>query len=371
MQIFSLDIEKIFFVWYNRRKVLQEGGKAMGIHTGDPCFACQQILQENDDVVVCSACGTPYHRACWQKNGACINFALHESGGSWKKAQAEVPCVCPNCGTKNDPGTVSCKNCGASLSETPYQSSWQHAPEQTEPEKQPETFRQRMQQAMDQMGFDEQYCGMDQEERLGEERLGDVADFVAKNQVYYLPKFLRFDRRNRKFSINFTCLFFPYLYFAYRKMWPLALVLTLAFALMQLPQIMLTLQVSLPDLIAAMESGDASTSLVASLYTPETLQTILDRLDAHVILIENATTVCNYLDICITLLCGLFGNWFYYRYVMCQVKKVREEGLSLPVRKVRMQQQGGTNIWLLLGAVLLEYVLMVALSAAVMMILMV
>jgi len=62
----------------------------MGIHTGEKCFVCGQVFTDNDDVVVCPDCGTPYHRACWQKNGACVNLPLHESGKSWqpeKKAE--------------------------------------------------------------------------------------------------------------------------------------------------------------------------------------------------------------------------------------------------------------------------------------------
>ena len=46
----------------------------MGIHTGEKCFVCGQVFTDNDDVVVCPDCGTPYHRACWQKNGACVNL---------------------------------------------------------------------------------------------------------------------------------------------------------------------------------------------------------------------------------------------------------------------------------------------------------
>ena len=83
----------------------------MGIHTGEKCFVCGQVFTDNDDVVVCPDCGTPYHRACWQKNGACVNLPLHESGKSWqpeKKAEEEAQMIriCPDCGKI---GRASCR----------------------------------------------------------------------------------------------------------------------------------------------------------------------------------------------------------------------------------------------------------------------
>ena len=89
----------------------------MGIHTGEKCFVCGQVFTDNDDVVVCPDCGTPYHRACWQKNGACVNLPLHESGKSWqpeKKAEEEAQMIriCPDCGTSCPKDATHCPHCG-------------------------------------------------------------------------------------------------------------------------------------------------------------------------------------------------------------------------------------------------------------------
>ncbi|MEE0240886.1 MAG: RING finger protein, partial [Ruminococcus sp.] len=45
----------------------------MADYTGQSCFVCQKPFEPEDDVVVCPECGTPYHRACWQHYGHCIN----------------------------------------------------------------------------------------------------------------------------------------------------------------------------------------------------------------------------------------------------------------------------------------------------------
>ena len=39
----------------------------MARYTGNHCPVCEQEFTDNDDIVVCPDCGTPYHRACWQK----------------------------------------------------------------------------------------------------------------------------------------------------------------------------------------------------------------------------------------------------------------------------------------------------------------
>ena len=52
-------------------------------YEGQPCMICGRMFGEDDDIVTCPECGTPYHRACYKEAGACINTALHESGGSW------------------------------------------------------------------------------------------------------------------------------------------------------------------------------------------------------------------------------------------------------------------------------------------------
>ena len=102
----------------------------MAKYTGYTCMACQQKFQDGDDVVVCPECGTPYHRACWVKNGQCINTELHASGGSWmqerlaeenrkKQEQQHAQNVnkCPRCGTEivksrvAGRGTYTCPSC--------------------------------------------------------------------------------------------------------------------------------------------------------------------------------------------------------------------------------------------------------------------
>ena len=135
----------------------------MGIHTGEKCIVCGQVFTDADDVVVCPECGTPYHRACWQKNGACINLPLHESGKSWEptkpREETRNTRICPDCGTGNPEDATHCSHCGK-----PF----------LRPEEQQEgtpTLREQLQQAAERMGSADPTCGLNEEHKLDGERL--------------------------------------------------------------------------------------------------------------------------------------------------------------------------------------------------------
>ncbi len=341
----------------------------MAKHTGQPCFTCGETLLENDDIVVCPDCGTPYHRTCWKKNNCCINTKLHESGESWKPTAAvsETQEKCPNCGTPNAPEELHCVNCGAALHE-PQQTrvpSWESAANDSKSKpSHSETLRSRLEETAGQMHMNDTYCGMNQEDTLGGERLGDVADFVEHNTLYYLPKFRRFHDSGRHISFNFPCLFFPQLYFANRKMWLFALLLTAVMTFLQVPQIALTLQETLPDMITSFQNPDSTmlSPFYADANMTAVLQNMLDKLNAWENIVYNAATICNYARIFVEICLGLLGNYIYYRFVLKRVHKIRSENLPDHTRRTRLRMQGGTNGWLMLGMIVLNYVFLLLLT---------
>ena len=44
----------------------------MSRYTGEKCLICSQDFKEDDDVVVCPECGTPYHKDCYKEKGSCV-----------------------------------------------------------------------------------------------------------------------------------------------------------------------------------------------------------------------------------------------------------------------------------------------------------
>ena len=61
----------------------------MNKYTGNTCPVCHKKFTADDDIVVCPDCGTPYHRACWPKEG-CVHAAQHGSF-EWLPDDAPAP----------------------------------------------------------------------------------------------------------------------------------------------------------------------------------------------------------------------------------------------------------------------------------------
>lgn len=49
-------------------------------YVGKKCIYCGKTFTEDDDIVVCEVCGTPYHRECYKVNNKCINLEYHAKG---------------------------------------------------------------------------------------------------------------------------------------------------------------------------------------------------------------------------------------------------------------------------------------------------
>lgn len=332
----------------------------MSLHTGDPCFVCGKKLQEDDDVVVCPECGTPYHRECWTRNQKCINIELHESGRTWTSEQSKEETqkpdrICPNCGAVNEWGAQRCQNCGTSMQEPSQIPSWEKDTHDDAVPPQRDSLRERLHQTVEFMGMEDPCCGMNQDDVIGGERLGDVANFVESNTLYYLPKFRRFHEGHR-ISLNFPCLVFPQFYFANRKMWLFSMILIIVLTLLHLPQMAMMLQTALPDMIQTMK--DSQGSMFTEMYPnmQQMMQTMLERLEACENFVYNTAVICNYLEIAIMIVLGLLGNWLYYRFVLRRVHQIAQEDLSGEMRRHRLHSEGGTNGWLLVGMIALQYI---------------
>ena len=61
------------------------------------CPVCRELLNEQDDVVVCPECGAPYHRACYKEAGRCLYEDKHGTGFSYlpdpEPEQKEEPII--------------------------------------------------------------------------------------------------------------------------------------------------------------------------------------------------------------------------------------------------------------------------------------
>lgn len=313
----------------------------MGRYTGSVCKACGQVFQTQDAVVVCPDCGTPYHRACWDKNGACTNVSLHQAirlkqpgaqGGwfgyeqSFRKHNGGV--VCRNCNHVNLREAEICDVCGKDLRKQEQQAE------------NPDNRQITMIMADGQkktFDFADPCCGMSPDEDMAGERLGDVANFVRTNTIYYIPLFKRFKETGQKISFNIPCILFPYFYFANRKMWFMAILSGLLWIFSSMPNLMLNMLKMFSDhsYLALFEESGISATAVESLTT---------FLSMHQPLLEQLETPFFFLGILIRILFCLFGNYLYYRFTLRSVKRIRKNTNSRKMKNMLLQAEGGTNI---------------------------
>ncbi|MDE6088079.1 MAG: hypothetical protein K2G25_06805, partial [Oscillospiraceae bacterium] len=300
----------------------------MGRYTGSVCKECGQVFHAQDDVVVCPDCGTPYHRVCWDKNGTCTNVSLHQAirmkqpgaqGGwfgyeqSFRKHNGGI--VCRNCNHVNLKDSEICAACGRDLQKQEQQQTSQEQQDRAGRSLQgmnPENRRVTMVMPDGQrktFDFTDPCCGMSPDEDMAGERLGDVANFVRTNTIYYIPLFKRFKETGQKISFNIPCILFPYFYFANRKMWFMTILSGLLWILSSVPNLMLSMLRMFTDhsyLVAFEESG----------VPAAVIESITSFLSANQPLLEQLETQFFFLGILIRVLFCLFGNYLYYQFTL-------------------------------------------------------
>ncbi len=308
------------------------------------CIACRNKFEAEDDIVVCPDCGTPYHRDCWNEYGRCINTELHESGGSWKNPEAEKAAssesaaeTCPHCGGTIRKGSAYCIHCGRAVNEESFSTD-------------SESWRQAMAEALNGRQT------ADPNEDMDGITLGEASDFVGKNQSYYLPRFRYFRDTKRKMSPNLVCVIFPHLWFAYRKMWLWAAIVTVGMFLLKVPGTIIAMAQQTDSLIAMYEKmgGGLYQNFLLNLQSfVETNYTLLYRMDF----------VGSYLSLAADILLFLFGNYLYYRHTIKRVKAIKADNRSLVDVQSRIRMAGGAHIGFIFLVLLAEFLLSACLAA--------
>ncbi len=327
----------------------------MAKYTGCQCIVCHNLFQENDDIVVCPDCGTPYHRSCYTAEGACINEKLHAAGTSWQQQRDALRekiggKECPVCHHTNAPGAKQCEVCYTSL-----------GAEENADGRPGINLRMPDGTTVFYDGTDPT-CGLPKEELFEEETLEDVANYVRDNSLGYLLHFKKFKETGKKLTVNFPALLFPQLFFAYRKMWPAALLTMVAGAVLGIPGLLINLYSILTD--------SEQQALFAQLYAmdfAEMFGAALPFLEANLHRIDLFYDVSFFLDIVMRLGLCLFANWLYYRHVLRRVKKIREGSASLHDKTCILKAEGGVSFWNFIGAFALDFLITMVVSAAVLM----
>lgn len=58
----------------------------MFLYENDKCPVCGECFKEGDDIIACPECGTPHHRACYNKANTCANARMHGTYFSFQQS---------------------------------------------------------------------------------------------------------------------------------------------------------------------------------------------------------------------------------------------------------------------------------------------
>lgn len=311
-------------------------------------MSCGIAFNDPDDVVVCPECGTPYHRDCYDKEGGCINYDLHESGAGWRpeperSAVSDEPVRCSRCGQENPGDGLFCNRCGLPLHENTNEPRPFNDMRSGGYQGNVQDVRSRMNGA-NPFG-QQQDAGMrfDQDSDIDGVKLGDYARYVGKNQFPFLASFIRFGKFGGKASLNFGALLFPQFYFFYRKMPLIGVIFMLVSMALSIPTIMmLSFAGYLPSI-----------SFVTENFIKSEKFTMLLNITTSLLMV-------------IQCVAAVFANYWYYRKARKSIISIRRqaEGNDLSEEnetaiRGRISQNGGVSMAAFILSVLVFYTLSV------------
>lgn len=269
-------------------------------YSGAKCPVCEKEFTEDDDIVVCPECGTPHHRECYQSVGGCANAERHAENWKWEKSRSSQSVkICPVCRFPNKYEDTVCQKCGTLLPD-----STDNAETQNNSGMNGQQWREGISMPdAEELANPIKFLGLDPNEDMGGATVKEVTEFVGPGTIYYLPKFKKMKEDGAKPSFNIFSLFFPTLFFANRKMWGWAILAAVLGILFNLPAKLLLLE-DLPADIASFLSSNKST-------------------------LEMMNDIFVVADIGVRVLFCLFANWFYFRFSLHSLKKIKKNRGSL------------------------------------------
>ena len=300
-------------------------------YTGNHCPVCEQAFTDTDDIVVCPDCGTPYHRDCWKKVGACMHRSEHAAGFEWQPeigpeaVKAAHEATCPNCGTRNTPGAARCSHCGCPLPRSEADSADAAKPEEQVPiyARDPSAVNNpsaapgphiETYSADREGGIYRREIGP--EDTIDGIKAKDWAAYVGRSPMYYLMQFFRMSITNRKAAVCLSAFLFGPAYLFYRKMWKEGLLTAILTIALSIPTFIEIISVFNPSLLGAMPLG----------WLPV------------------AVNVCAVASWALNIILGLFAVSWYRREAKKNIDRIYADYPDGEARTDALLQKGGTNL---------------------------
>ena len=273
---------------------------------GKKCAGCGAYLFEEDDVVFCPVCGAPHHRECYNSKGHCAFESLHGTDRQYDKAEQEK----------------------------------EKQPEEKKPENNVYTKPKENMDPITILQFDP-LGGVPEDLDLGDGvTAAEARQFVISNTHRYIPKFAA-AKEGRKASFNWLAFLFPPAWFLSRKMYKwgiLTLALSVSFSLLTLPFMI--------EFENFLNSVDAKNTL-------EMLIALFENVNDFEITGLIASSISSTLNILMSVLCGIFGDYIYRNHVINTVKEIKNEGLDV---SEKLLKKGGVSLFAaVIGFLIIQY----------------
>lgn len=277
----------------------------------DNCPVCGLTFTENDDVVVCPACGTPHHRECYKNFGGCANAEKHEDGFSFVSAVPvhEEPSY-DKTNTENN-AEASQEN----TQENPFES---------------DTFNSPFGHVIT------------DNEKINDVPVGDLKKFIGPAWIYYIPLFYAKVKGLRIFRINFSALMGSFAWLLSRKFY----LLGLASAFIN---IICCFFMHFYEAYAVNSGAEL------------TVDAILSNTDPFILIGYFIYAFASNIPFIIRLLTGIFANKLYMNKCIKKVKQINHSSENADQFNARLSKKGGLNMLLLFlsAALYISYIILV------------
>lgn len=336
------------------------------IYKGIQCEKCKNEFTDNDDVVVCPVCGSPYHRACWTENNSCLHQLEHKNGFQWERPKTEPEpqeqkpvspnefmlkngekvIVCPKCSTLNCENDVYCVRCNSLLRKTDDNKAEDYNSANITDTNEQNEFRDKMYEHFNRFG------GLNPNSELDGIPVCEYSDYVGGNSPgRIIRKIAIMERFGKKISACFPALFLGPIWFLWRKMVKEGLLISLVLIVLNLASGLLTVT-------PQYEKYVKGTVDVFESYVNESIndQEMMDELDAlYTTYLEDTASSPQALQTNIAALlssvattgigifCSVFSMYFYRKKCKKSIMEIRNRCSNMQQYKNTLIHDGGTS----------------------------
>lgn len=307
------------------------------------CPVCNEQFQKDEDIVVCPECGTPQHRACYESLGHCFYQDKHKEGFSFEENNSNASAdddkdnttvICPRCKAVNPKELFYCQNCGLPLDKNSSNNNYNN---NTNTQQQSGSFNQTNGVPPFGVGYNfDPMAGIDSNEPIAENvTAGEISKYVGKNTPYFLMIFQRIKKYNLS-RYNFAAFLFSGIYFLYRKMYGLGILLSSLMLSMYVATYYIYLTPAYQSIRQTILQN--STQSFSSMFALD-----ISMLSIEQLLLYNLPNIFSILILIIRIVCGAVANRSYYKHCVKQIKTIKSTDNTKPINEV-LEQKGGVNI---------------------------